>query len=78
MLFRSGVDLGRVQPRVAQQARDVDERSAVLPVRRRVHGDETAAVRQANAEIAPETRVLGRRGKAERGVVQAAAPKAMP
>ena len=53
-----GVDLGCVHTRVAQQARDVHERSAIFLFGRSVHRDEAAPVRQLGAEVAPETRVL--------------------
>ena len=60
------VDFGCVQLRLAQQARDVDERPAVFLVGRCVHGDEAAAVGERGAEVAPETRVLGGGSEGER------------
>jgi hypothetical protein len=62
--------LGCVQPRFPQQAGNVHERSRVLAVGRRVHGDEGRAVVAEDTEIAAEARVGGGALEPERGAAQ--------
>ena len=59
---------GTCTPAAAKQRRNVQERTAVFLLRRRVHGDETAPVGEAGAEIAPEARILRCRGQREGNV----------
>ena len=57
--------LRRVHAGVAQQRRDVHERSAILLFRRRVHRDVARAVVERGAEVAAKACVFGRRRQRE-------------
>ena len=71
------VHCGGVHARVVEQPRDAHERAAVLFVRRRIHRDESAAILEGGAKVAPEARVFRSGGQCEARAAQFACQPAL-